>query len=143
MAETAFQTLAILRLFQCASLVPLLILTALLRATLLPYSFLLYPYILSWAALVWATLGNCLFMAFAPLAAIAADAVFFGFFGGASYQLHDSTCNGGWLVVFGIDGNEAACGMPRACFGMAILETVLFFGSTVMVKACTVGGGDE
>lgn len=75
-------------------------------------------------------------MAFAPLAAVAANAVFFGFFGGASYQLHDSTCNGGWLVVFGVDGNEAVCGMLRACFGLAILETV-------MVKACTVGGGDE
>lgn len=127
----AFAALLSLRILQTISLIPLFILTHHLYTSLLPSSPLLLPYVLSCTALIWATIGNCLYLVLCPLAATLADLVICCFFGGAAYQLSTYACNGA-LVLDGRRIEAAGCEMLRACFGLAVLQTVLFAVSAVV-----------
>jgi len=138
----ALATLLSLRLLQTISLIPLFILTHHLYTSLLPSSALLLPYILSCTALIWATIGNCLYMVLCPLAATLADLFICCFFGGAAYQLSTYACNGGSLAALVLDGDRmeaAGCEMLKACFGLAILQTVLFAASAVVGRVVVAG----
>lgn len=128
----AFAALLSLRILQTISLIPLFILTHHLHTSLLPSSSpLLLPYVLSCTALIWATIGNCLYLVLCPLAAILADLFICCFFGGAAYELSTYACNGA-LVLDGRRIEAAGCEMLRASFGLAVLQTVLFAVSAVV-----------